>query len=240
MQEQHRAIRAEADRSEPSQVPSGKIATVAVAVGEGFQQLFRSLGVDAIVIGGQSMNPSTYDFVEAIDSLSSDQVIVLVNNRNALLAARHAQSETSKRVELIDTENMAEGIAALFGFDSEGDIEVERDKMTRAARDSRTAAITRAVRDASVDGLAMTKGQYIALENGEPTAAADDLGSIVQVVLSRLGGERAELVTFYWGEDLSQQDEQLILETSSGVANEASVESFRGDQPHYLALISVE
>ena len=240
MQQQHRAIRAGGDQGKPSDVPTGKIAVVAVAVGEGFQELFRSLGAGAIVVGGQSMNPSTYDFVQAIDSLSSDQVIVLVNNRNALLAARHAQSETSKRVELIDTENMAEGIAALFGFDSEGDIEVERDKMTRAARDSRTAAITRAVRDASVDGLAMTKGQYIALENGEPTAAADDLGSIVQVVLSRLGGERAELVTFYWGEDLSQQDEQLILETSSGVANEASVESFRGDQPHYLALISVE
>ena len=240
MQEQHRAIRAEADRSEPSQVPSGKIATVAVAVGEGFQQLFRSLGVDAIVIGGQSMNPSTLDFVQAIDSLPCDQVIVLVNNHNALLAARQAQAETKKKVDLIDTENMAEGVAALFGFDANGDLEVERDKMIGTVRDTRTAAITRAVRDASVDGLDVLKGQYIALENGEPTAAAEDLTSLVQVIISNLGGDRAELVTFYWGEELSQREEQLILETSSAIANRASVESFRGDQPHYLALISVE
>lgn len=240
MQQQHRAIRAGGDQDKPSDVPIGKVAVVAVAVGAGFQELFRSLGAGAIVVGGQSMNPSTLDFVQAIDSTSSEEVLVLVNNRNALLAARQAQSESEKRVELIDTENMAEGIAVLFGFDADGDIEVERDKMIRAARDSKTAEITKAVRDASVDGLEMIEGQYIALESGEPAAVADDLGSIVQVALSRLGAERAELVTFYWGEELSQQDEQLILETSNGFANEASVESFRGDQPHYLALISVE
>ncbi len=240
MQQQHRAIRAGGDQDNATNVPTGNIAVVAVAVGEGFQELYRSLGAGAIVVGGQSMNPSTLDFVQAIDSLSPSQVLVLVNNRNALLAARQAQSETDKRVELIDTDNMAEGIAALFGFDADGDIETERDKMTGAVRESRTAAITRAVRDARVDGLDMTKGQYIVLESGEPTAAADDLGSVVRVALSSLGGDRAELVTFYWGEELSQQDAQLILETSSGIAKEASVESFRGDQPHYLALVSVE
>lgn len=179
------------------------VGLVAVAPGDGFAQIFRSLRVGAIVNGGQTMNPSTQDLLEAIESLPQHDIIVLPNNSNIIMAAQQAAALTTRQVQVLPTRTVPQGIAALIGFGYQRDIAENITAMQRAMERVITAEITTAVRDALVDGVQVRSGQTIAVLNGMLIAASDEHQQVIDTLLERMQIENLDIVTVYYGAHVS-------------------------------------
>jgi len=217
-----------------------KIATIAVAPGAGLQKVFESLGVTTVVPGGQTMNPSTEELLQAIDAVSSDQVILLPNNRNVLLAAQQAQSLSQKEVRIVRTETIPQGICALVAFNYQAGPDVNVKAMERAMSEIQTGEITRAVRSTLVEGLHVEKGEVIGLLNGSLVAAGPHLEGVATELLRRMNTGDHELITVYFGEEVTREEAEGFAETVQSLYPEQEVEVVDGGQPHYPYIISVE
>ena len=194
MQEQYQeylARQAKADIAPPPLAPTG-ITTVAVVSGEGLVRVFRSLGVTTVIPGGQTMNPSTAEILQAIDQAPSDRVIVLPNNGNIVLAARAAQDLTKKQAAIVPTDTIPQGIAALLAFNAEADLETNRRHMERAVGHVQTAEITMAVRSTHFEGFEVKAGSVIGLLNGKLLATGDDMDDVVKRMLNHMGAKDAK------------------------------------------------
>lgn len=218
--------------------PPVKIATVAVVSGEGLGEVFRSLGASAIVPGGKTMNPSTRELLQAIEWVSSDQVILLPNNKNVVPTARQAQSLTQKQVEVVPTESIPQGVAALLAFNYEADFKANSQAMEQARQRVKTIEITRAVRAATVNGLKIKKGQSLGFVDGELVAAGKDSLDVLEALLSRM--RTAEVITLYYGADSSEAERGRITQLLRQKCPQAQIEAILGGQPHYDYIISAE
>jgi DAK2 domain fusion protein YloV len=222
---------------EPEKLP---IATVAVVAGDGFMEVFKGLGVNAIVSGGQTMNPSTEELLEAVNTVPSDKVILLPNNSNVILSARQVVSLTEKEISIIPTDTMPQGIAALIGFNFSADFESNSKVMTEAARSISTAEITTAVRSVQMGGVRVREGDYIGIVNGNLAIAGQHMDHVLDETLKRMHIEQLEIVTLYFGEGVT---EQLAEETARHIKSQYSqleIQVVNGGQAHYAYIISAE
>jgi DAK2 domain fusion protein YloV len=216
------------------------LAVVAVAAGEGLARIFDSYGVAAIVRGGQSANPSTGELLDAVQRIAAEEVLLLPNNPNVVLAARQASEMTSRRVRVVPTRNAAEGFAALLALDPERDATANAEVMTLAGRAIQTLQVTEAVRDAVVGGRKVRKGQTIVLDPDDGLlAAGNDRSKVVLAALDALE-PGFELITLYWGDGGDAADAEAMGRRIEDWRPGVEVEVLHGGQPHYRYLISAE
>jgi len=230
--ERHRA-------PEPPGLPPGRVSLVAVASGRGFAQALRDVGVHAIVPGGQTMNPSTRDILDAIEDCPTDEVIVLPNNKNVVLAARQAAQESSKRVAIVPTCSVPQGIAAALALDRDASLEENLPRLEEAAAAVHWAEITFAARSTVANGRRVERGQPIGIVDGELAVVEESIDDAVRACLSRLVEPGATLATLYYGHDVSGEQAQALGERL-GQEFGLEVEVVAGHQPHYPYVLSVE
>jgi DAK2 domain fusion protein YloV len=211
---------------------------VAVVAGEGNKRLFESLGATQIVTGGQSMNPAAADLVEAIERTQALEVIVLPNNSNVVLAAEQARELTTKRVHVVPSTSIPGGLAALVAFDPDADGEMNVTAMEETLATVATGAVTVASKDATLNGLAIRRGEYLGLADGEPIASTATFADAARAVLARLLAEPRGVVTLLTGED--DVDLEPVLENLRADHPELELEVHSGGQPHYPLLVSAE
>ena len=220
--------------------PAVDIATVAVVAGEGLTDVFTSLGVAAIVPGGQTMNPSTKEILQAVKSVASEKIFILPNNKNVILTAQQIQSLTDKRIEVVLTETIPQGIAALLAFGYEADFEANAQLMGEAKSRVRTIEITHATRSAQIASLNIKKNQVIGLLDGELLIAGNEPLHVLNKMLAELNLKSMEIITIYYGADTSADEAEWV---SAGIREQhprLQIEIVRGDQPHSNYIVSIE
>jgi DAK2 domain fusion protein YloV len=221
-------------------MPQTDIAMVTVASGDGFFKLLNSLGNIIIVPGGHTMNPSVHELWQAVESAPSKNVILLPNNKNIVSAASQIHSLTSKKVKVIPTRNIPQGIAAFLAFNYDLNLEQNAQAMERAVSRVKAVEITRAVRGTRLDGLEIKKGQFIAILDDEKLIArADKTGDVILEALGKAGAEKAEIITVYYGAEIQDTEAQEIAREIRA-RYRAEVEVVYGGQPHYSYVISLE
>ena len=224
-------------RQSREEVPVG---VVAVASGAGLQRLFRSLGCSAVVHGGQSMNPSTGDLVEAAQGAPAASVVLLPNNPNIVSTAQQAKSVSEKPVHVVPTTSIPHGVAALLAFNPELDLEANLAQMQEAMAGIRSGEVTTAVRSTSIKGVAAREGQAIALLDGELVAAADSIAEAAQEFFDGTAPASGSLVTLYWGGDAREEEAKDLAAWVSSHFSGVEAELVHGGQPYYHYLVSVE
>jgi len=221
-------------------MPQTDIAMVTVASGDGFFKLLNSLGNIIIVPGGHTMNPSVHELWQAVESAPSKNVILLPNNKNIVSAASQIYSLTAKKVKVIPTRNIPQGIAAFLAFNYDLNLEQNAQAMERAVSRVKAVEITRAVRGTRLDGLEIKKGQFIAILDDEKLIArADKTGDVILEALGKAGAEKAEIITVYYGAEIQDTEAQEIAREIRA-RYRAEVEVVYGGQPHYSYVISLE
>jgi hypothetical protein len=227
-------------KMQKERVPAAEIATVAVVSGDGLADVFTSLGVTAVVPGGQTMNPSTKDLLQAVNSVASDKVIILPNNKNIVPTANQVQSLTTKVVKVVATEAIPQGIAALLAFNSEADLETNIQAMNGAKSSVRSIAITQAVRAAQLGGLTIKKRQAIGFLDEDLVAVGDSTTDVLGEVLAELDLDEAEVITIYYRGDAERFEVEPFILGIREQHPHLEVELVRGGQPHYHYIVSVE
>ncbi len=230
----------EGQRVRFSPIEPGTIAAVAVAPGPGIGRVFASLGAAAIIHGGQTMNPSTQEILASFEDLPTDKVIILPNNKNILLAAQQAAELTVKQVEVVPSLTIPQGVAAMLCLDPEGDFEAVVKAMKEALSEVRSGEITVATRSVEIDGVQVRAGQIIGLADGRLAVAGDDLESVLLQVLKALQAQDYELITIYYGEDLTARQANALADRARKEFPQQEVEVVEGGQPHYRLIVSVE
>jgi len=220
--------------------PSVDIATIAVVAGEGLAEVFTSLGTTAIISGGQTMNPSTKDILQAVNAVKSDKIIVLPNNKNIVLTAEQVQSLTDKRIEVVPTQTIPQGVVALLAFDYEADFETNAQFMKEARSTVKTIEVTRAVRAAQLDGLSIKKKQAIGLLDGELLVAGKNTSDILEKMLSKIDLKNNEIITIYYGADTPLSEAEQVSASIREKYPQLQVEVIRGGQPYYNFIVSIE
>ena len=228
------------DRRVEEPVTAGGVAVVAVAWGDGIEDVFRSEGATHLVTGGNTMNPSVRDLMDAIDRTAADTVYVLPNNKNIVPAARQAAEQSTKSVHVVQTVSIPQGIAALFDFNAEADADENFKSMEEARQEVKTGEITRAARDAAIEGVEVREGQFLALLDGRPRAAGDELNQVLVDLVAEVDLQPGNLVTLYWGEMLSSGDAESAAQALQDVYDDLEVELIDGGQPHYEFIVSIE
>jgi DAK2 domain fusion protein YloV len=216
------------------------IATIVVSPGPGLSKLFQSLGGSVIVPGGQTMNPSIEQLLQAIEDANAQEVLVLPNNSNIILAAEQAQALSNKRVRVIHTKTVPQGVSALLAYNYSANLETNARSMERSAEEVRTGEVTTAVRDVRVNSLEVKEGQIIGLVDGDLVVAGRNLDAVALEVLQHMGADEAEILTLYCGETVSEESAQTFAERIEAIYPYAEVEVVDGGQPHYHYIISAE
>jgi DAK2 domain fusion protein YloV len=229
-----------ATRSAATPVAQSGIAVLTVAAGEGLVKAFRSMGASAIIEGGQTMNPSTQELLKAIESVPQNEVLLLPNNGNIILAARQSQGLTKKKVAVVPTKTVPQGMAALIAYNYESTLEQNAQAMQEAAAQVETGEITRAVRDATVNGLKVKAGDVIGLHNDKLVTKGANSEQVAWDLLKRMGARDREMLTIYWGGDLSEEQAKAFGQKVQKRYPDAEVELVAGGQPLYDYIISAE
>lgn len=224
----------------PDVYEMAEYGVVAVSVGEGNAELFRSLGVDAVLSGGQSMNPSTEDLLGAISSLSAQTVIVLPNNPNILLAAKQAAELAERPVTVLPTRTIPQGMAAMLAFREDEPEAANVERMTKAFERVLTGSVTQAVRDTQMDGLDIKSGHYIGILDKTIVATAATAEEAGRLLLERMLSDGGEIVTILTGEDADEGETRRLVEWLGDRFPDAEAEVHEGGQPLYPFLFAVE
>lgn len=223
-----------------SPVNSGQIATVAVAPGPGIARVFASLGVSAIVEGGQTMNPSTQQILAAFENLPTDQVIILPNNKNIVMAAKSACELTVKNARVVPSKTVPQGLAAMLRLSPDGELDQIADDMLSALDDVETGEITIATRSVDIDGVEVQEGEIIALHNGSLILAAKDIEEACMGFLEKAETEEREIITLFYGANIAKNQVNDIADAIRKAYPDQEVEVQEGGQPHYQFIFSVE
>jgi uncharacterized protein len=221
-------------------VEPGQIAVVVVSPGAGLSRIFASLGVAAIVPGGQTMNPSTQDILNSFENLPTDKVIILPNNKNIILAANQAKDVTVKQVAVVPTRTVPQGLTAMLSLIPDGDLESVAEKMTKAISTVKTGEVTVATRTVEIDGVNVKDGQVIALLDGKLVVSAESVEQGVMDLLEKADAAEHELVTLFHGEGMTHSEANRIKDVINQKYPNLEVEVQEGGQPHYQFLISIE
>ena len=251
MREQHsEAMFYNAAHEAPEQIPTAAplpdpsdlkdYCMVVVCAGPGIEEVFRDLGADRIIPGGQTMNPSTEDILEKVNAAPSNVIFVLPNNKNIIMAAQQCAPLTDKRVVVIPTKSIPQGIAAMLAVDGSGDIDDIAANMTAAGKRVHTALITKAARDSVFDGIDIKKDEYLALIDDLLAANGQDASLVVDAVASKLNGFSPEFITIFPGEDVSESEAEAVAGRIGSFSPGAEITVIHGGQPVYHYIISAE
>jgi DAK2 domain fusion protein YloV len=241
MQEQYQDfILSKAQRPSAPAEPLSGIGTVVVAPGQGLMTVFESLGATVVVAGGQTMNPSTEELLQAIESTPSDDVVILPNNKNIILAARQAKDLSEKNVEVVPTITVPQGISALLALNYQADLPTNARIMAEVAMSIETVEITTAVRSVQVNGMEVQEGEVIGLVNGKLMVKGDSPADVAMEALDVLNAEDYEIITIYYGETVTADHAQQIADDIMDRYPEQEVELVDGGQPHYHYILSAE
>jgi len=221
-------------------VEPGQIAVVAVSPGAGISRVFASLGAAAIVEGGQTMNPSTQEIINAFENLPTDQVIILPNNKNIILAAQSAAGLTVKNVAVVPSRTIPQGLAAMLRLAPDNEFDEVVEEMTEALDNVVSGEITTATRSVEIDGVAVIEGQTIALHNGQLVLATDTIENACLGLLKKAHAENYELITMFYGADIPKSEVNRIEDVVRSAYPEQEVEVQEGGQPHYQFIIAIE
>ncbi|MBI1854802.1 MAG: DAK2 domain-containing protein [Chloroflexi bacterium] len=232
--------RTKGGKLELAAIQPGQIAVVAVSPGPGLSRIFASLGVTAIVGGGQTMNPSTKDILDAFENLPTDKVIILPNNKNIILAANQARDVTVKRVQVVPSRTVPQGLAAMLSLNPDGELDSVADKMIKAISTVQTGEITIATRSVEIDGVKVKEGQVIALLDGKLILSSGSVEEGVIAFLEKAKADERELITLFYGEDLPHAEANRIADEIRKKYPALTIEIQDGGQPHYQLIISVE
>lgn len=231
----------QADVSEDTaKAAPANVSVIAVAAGEGLGNAFKNFGANYVVQGGQTMNPSTQDLLKAVNKVPSRSVIILPNNKNIVMVAQQIGSLTDKQVKVVPTATIPQGITALSRFNYEASLDENASNMTAAMSEVHTGEVTRAVRTALVNGISVTQGQWVGLLDDALSVAVESKEEAVWQLLERMDAAGHDLVTFYYGQDVSEPEAQTLLAQVQAKYPGQSVELVQGGQPHYHYIISVE
>jgi dihydroxyacetone kinase-like predicted kinase len=223
-----------------SAVEPGQIAVVVVSPGTGLTRIFASLGVAAVVTGGQTMNPSTQDILAAFENLPTDKVIILPNNKNIIMEANQAKEVTVKQVAVVPSRTIPQGLAAMLSLQPDGEVDTVAEKMTKALSSVQTGEITVAVRSVEIDGVHCDSGQVIALLDGKLVASSNSVDEGLMKLLKKAQADEHELITLYHGEEMPHAEANRIADSVRRFYVNQEVEVQDGGQPHYQFIISVE
>ena len=235
MDVQHERFSADRRQEEPAAQ-----AVVAVAWGGGFENLFRGYGANRIVTGGDTMNPSVGDLIEAIDAAGSETVILLPNNSNIVPAAEQAAASSDKDVRVVPTKSIPQGVAAMLEFNADADADRNAAGMSEAIEAVRTGQVTEAVRGVTMNGVRVERGMVVGMLEREVVAAGDDVEAVVRSLVDAAREDEVELVTLYRGAPIGQSEAQRISEALDSEIDDIEFELIEGGQPHYHFLISME
>lgn len=224
-----------------AQVEHKENGFISVSVGDGLREIFRDLGVDYLIEGGQTMNPSTEDILSAIAKVNADNIFILPNNANIILAAEQARELTEdKNIVVIPTKNIPQGIAAMINYVEGMSAEENELAMTEGLGEVKSGQVTYAVRDTSIDGKEIKAGDIMGLSDKTIEAVGTDVVDTTVELLRQLMDEESELVTIYYGEEGSEEDAQKIAEAIEKIDEDVEVEIHYGGQPIYYYFVSVE
>jgi len=232
--------KSKASRIQFASVEPGQIAVVVVSPGAGLSKIFASLGAAATVEGGQTKNPSTQDILNSFADLPTDKVIILPNNKNIIMAANQAKEVTVKQVAVVPSRTVPQGLAAMLSLNPEGELDAVAEKMTKALNNVKTGEITVAVRSVEIDGVKVETGQVIALLDGKLVASAGSLEESCLALLDKADADEHELITLFYGENLSHVDANRIADLIRQKYPSQEVEVQEGGQSHYQFIVSVE
>lgn len=224
---------------QPAQPPPAQTAVVAVASGAGLVRLFQRAGA-LVVAGGQSMNPSTGDLLQAVEKAGAEQVLILPNNSNVVMSAQQAASRSAKLVEVLPTESVPEGLVAMLSYERDQPLDRNLEQMAAAVASVTSLEVTRAVRDAASDSLTVREGQYIGLVEGKLRVAADTVLDCIRELLRTSEGREAELLTLFSGEGIERDEVDSVLEALGTEFPDVRLEHNFGGQPHYMFIGALE
>ncbi|MBN1876830.1 MAG: DAK2 domain-containing protein [Anaerolineae bacterium] len=216
------------------------IGVVVVAAGDGLERVFRSLGATIIVQGGQTMNPSTAEILAAVEQVPAEQVIILPNNKNILMASEQAARMSKKEVAVVPTRSIPQGVSALLAMDQQATIDGNVVVMLNAAKDIISGEVTWAVRDVELNGIEVREGDAIGLLDGELVVDTGSYDEAVHWLLAEANLDERELVTLYYGEDVEEVEATSLVETLYEAYPDLEFEIVTGGQPHYPYIISIE
>ncbi len=248
MKHQHSSLIGGSGEQEPEEAPAveapvkeeKELAIIAVAAGDGLANTFKELGIDGIIQGGQTMNPSTEDILAAANAANAKNIIILPNNKNIILSAEQVQYLTERKIYVVPSRSIPQGIAAAMAFSPEYGPEELFEAMKEAAAAVKSGSVTFAVRDTSIDGMDIAKGNYLGLAESKIAAVGEDLNETTAKLVDELTDEDSEVISVYYGSDVTPEQISALEETLTEAYPDADVLVYDGGQPVYYYIISVE
>ena len=233
-------VMTEAEKAPKIAEPEKPLGVVSVCAGEGLADVFMNLGVDQIISGGQTMNPSTQDILEAVNKVPAETVFVLPNNKNIIMAAEQVDALTPKNVIVIPSKTVPQGVTAMLGFNPEGSIEENTEALTEALGTVDTMQITYAARNSDFDGYDIHEGDYLALYGSQLFGTSQDIKVLLKSLAEKVRDDGKEYVTIYYGADVKEKHAQKAADLFADICPDADVNLLSGGQPVYYYLISAE
>ena len=221
--------------------PRNSVGCIAVSIGSGMNEIFKELGVDYIIEGGQTMNPSTEDMLTAIDHVNADHIFILPNNKNIILAANQAQSLTKdKDILVIPTRTVPQGITAVINYMPDADVDTNEEAMLEGIKAVKTGQVTYAVRDTHIDDKEIHEGDIMGIGDDGILSVGPSVEGSVKEMLEIMADEDTELISLYYGEDVQEEDAERLAEEIADLYPDADVDMHSGGQPIYYYVLSVE
>ena len=240
MRNQHEAQVEKEERENSQPTEEKEYAIIAVVAGEGLSDIFKAQGVDYIISGGQTMNPSTEDFIKAVEHVNARHIIILPNNKNIFMAAQSAAEVIEQSAAVIETRTIPQGLTSLLAFDPSKSIEENHDRMTAALADVVSGSVTTAVRDTTIDGLEIHENDNLGMVDGKIVVSNPDMLTTLNETFSKMLDADSEIVTIYIGEDGSEDLANELAQDITEKFEDVEVEIHNGGQPVYPYLFSVE
>ena len=239
MRNQHEA-QVEKEERQAKPVEEKEYAIIAVVAGDGLADIFKAQGVDYIISGGQTMNPSTEDFVKAVEELNARNIIILPNNKNILMAAQSAAEVIDQPSAVVETKTIPQGLTSLLAFDESKSIEENYERMSASLGDVVSGSVTTAVRDTTIDGLEIHENDNLGMVDGKIVVSNPDMMETLEETFAHMLDEDSEIVTIYVGEDGSEELANELAQALAEKYEDVEVEIHQGGQPVYPYLFSVE
>lgn len=221
-------------------VEKKKYAFISVAMGEGITHVLKDLGVDYVIEGGQTMNPSTQDMMECISKLNADHIFILPNNKNIIMAATQAAEISDKDVRVIPTKSIPQGITCITMFNSEHEVDENEAALMEALELVKTGSVTYAVRDTEMDGIEIKEGNMLGLIEGKINKVGDDYFTVAEGILESMVDEDSELITIFYGKDVDENKIEEFTEKLEEKYEDCDIQMYKGDQPLYYFIMAVE
>ncbi|HWQ30962.1 MAG TPA: DAK2 domain-containing protein [Negativicutes bacterium] len=247
MREQHQELlfkeeeyKTAVETAEEAPKPMEKYGAVAVAMGSGISDIFRDLGANEIIEGGQTMNPSTEDILKSINRVNAETVFIFPNNSNIILAANQAKTLAEKNVVVVPTKTIPQGISALMALDADKDLAENNKKLEKAIASVKSGLITYAVRNSNYDGINIEEGNILGMVEGKIQGVGKDIQEVAGKVLEGMIDEESSLISIYYGNEVTEEEAQQLADKIGESYNDCEIELHFGGQPLYYYILSVE